>query len=142
MGGSVTAPHPATSANAPASGRTFTLSQTNGRGYLDKPTPGSLTDVVELLLDKGIVIDASVRVSALGLDLLSLDARIVVASADTYLRFAEAARRHDLSERGGADVTDLAEATAGPALERTARTVVKRKIDHVVDRVTDLLPGD
>jgi hypothetical protein len=51
---------------------------------------GSLAELVGVILDKGIVIDAWVRVSVLGLELLTIEARIVVASVDTYLRYAEA----------------------------------------------------
>jgi gas vesicle structural protein len=50
----------------------------------------SLIDVLDRVLDKGIVIDAYVRVSLVGIDLVSVEARIVVASVETYLRFAEA----------------------------------------------------
>jgi hypothetical protein len=56
----------------------------------------SLYDVLELILDKGLVIDAFVRVSLVGIELLTIDVRVVVASVDTYLRFAEAANRLDL----------------------------------------------
>ncbi len=61
------------------------------------PRPSSLADVLDLILDKGLVIDAYVRVSALGIEVLTIDARIVVASVDTYLRFAEAVNRLDLT---------------------------------------------
>ncbi|HLW44868.1 MAG TPA: gas vesicle protein GvpJ [Acidimicrobiales bacterium] len=61
------------------------------------PRPSSLADVLDLILDKGLVIDAYVRVSALGIEVLTIDARVVVASVDTYLRFAEAVGRLDLS---------------------------------------------
>ena len=64
------------------------------------PRPSSLADVLEVVLDKGIVIDASVRVAALGIELLTIDARIVIASVDTYLRFAEAVNRLDLQPAG------------------------------------------
>lgn len=61
-----------------------------------RPTSGSLYDVVDVILDKGLVIDAFVRVSLVGIELLTVDARIVVASVDTYLHFAEAVNRLDL----------------------------------------------
>jgi gas vesicle structural protein len=60
------------------------------------PRPSGLADVLDVVLDKGIVIDAYVRVSLVGIELLTIDARIVVASVDTYLRFAEAVNRLDL----------------------------------------------
>jgi hypothetical protein len=66
--------------------------------YLERPAPSSLADVIDTILDKGLVIDAYVRVSLVGIELLTIDARIVIASVDTYLRFAEAVHRLDLNE--------------------------------------------
>jgi hypothetical protein len=54
------------------------------------PGGTSLIDVLDRILDKGIVIDAWVRVSLVGIDLITVEARVVVASIDTYLRYAEA----------------------------------------------------
>jgi hypothetical protein len=54
------------------------------------PSGSSLIDVLDRVLDKGIVIDAWVRVSLVGIDLVTVEARIVVASIDTYLRYSEA----------------------------------------------------
>src|ERR687887_293573 len=63
------------------------------------PGPGNgLVDVLDVILDKGLVIDAFVRVSLVGIELLTIDARIVIASVDTYLRFAEAVNRLDLTQ--------------------------------------------
>src|SRR5690348_13438184 len=78
-----------------------------GGGYLDRPSPSSLADVVEMILDKGLVIDIYVRVSLVGIELITIDARIVIASVDTYLRFAEATNRLDLYEHGGKDLPEL-----------------------------------
>ena len=64
------------------------------------PSPSGLYDVLELILDKGLVIDAYVRVSLVGIELLTIDARIVIASVDTYLRFAEAVNRLDIAQSG------------------------------------------
>lgn len=69
----------------------------SGGGYLERPRPSGLADVVDVILDKGIVIDAYIRVSLIGIEILTIDARIVIASVDTYLRFAEAANRLDLT---------------------------------------------
>jgi len=67
-----------------------------------------LADVVDLILDKGLVIDAYVRVAVIGIELITIDARIVIASVDTYLRFAEAVNRLDLTEASrAANLTDL-----------------------------------
>ena len=64
----------------------------------DPAQASRLDEVIALILDKGLVIDADVRVSLVGIELLTLDARVVVASLDTYLRFAEAVNRLDLGE--------------------------------------------
>uniref|UniRef100_UPI00192E938C gas vesicle protein GvpJ n=1 Tax=Nesterenkonia haasae TaxID=2587813 RepID=UPI00192E938C len=75
--------------------------------YVDRPSSSSLADVVEIILDKGLVIDAYIRVSLVGIEVLTIDARIVIASVDTYLRFAEATNRLDLAAQGGRDLPDL-----------------------------------
>ena len=76
--------------------------------YLQRgPSPSGLADVLDVILDKGLVIDAYVRVSVIGIEILTIDARIVIASVDTYLRFAEAVNRLDLTETGGATLQDL-----------------------------------
>src|SRR5262245_8610736 len=78
-------------------------------GYLQRPAPSSLADVIDSILDKGLVIDAYVRVSLVGIELLTIDARIVIASVDTYLRFAEATNRLDLYSKGGEGLPDIIE---------------------------------
>ncbi|MFE7670982.1 gas vesicle protein GvpJ [Streptomyces albidoflavus] len=60
------------------------------------PRAGTLYDTLELILDRGMVIDVFIRVSLVGIEILKIDARICVASVDTYLRFAEACNRLDL----------------------------------------------
>jgi hypothetical protein len=59
---------------------------------IQRPSGGStsLADVLDIVLDKGIVIDAFVRVSVIGIELLTIEARIVIASVDTYIRYVEA----------------------------------------------------
>jgi hypothetical protein len=90
-------------------------------GHLDRPTPSGLADVIEVILDKGLVIDAYVRVSLVGIELLTIDARIVIASVDTYLRFAEATNRLDLHEKGGKDLPEMVEGmTEGGAKGKTS----------------------
>jgi gas vesicle structural protein len=78
-------------------------------GYIDRPRSSSLADVIDIILDKGLVIDAYVRVSLVGIEVLTIDARIVIASVDTYLRFAEAVNRLDLEAKGGKDLPEMME---------------------------------
>jgi hypothetical protein len=70
----------------------------SGGGVAARPQSSGLADVIDTILDKGLVIDAYVRVSLVGIELLTIDARVVIASVDTYLRFAEAVNRLDISQ--------------------------------------------
>ena len=73
--------------------KSMTVMTTGGGGS----AAGALYDVIELILDRGLVIDVFVRVSLVGIEVLTIDARVVVASIDTYLRFAEKCGRLDLT---------------------------------------------
>jgi hypothetical protein len=86
---------------------TTTVQPGAGGAALDRPAGSQLAEVVDTILDKGLVIDAFVRVSLVGIEVLTVDARIVVAGVDTYLRFAEAVGRLDLSSTGGKGLPDL-----------------------------------
>ncbi|MCX5008742.1 gas vesicle structural protein GvpA [Streptomyces sp. NBC_00638] len=95
------------------------------------PRAGTLYDVLELILDRGMVIDVFVRVSLVGIEILKIDARIVVASVDTYLRFAEACNRLDL-ERDSSSTT-IPELLSGSA----AKSIGKRKVRKAAETVGD-----
>jgi hypothetical protein len=78
--------------------------------YLQRaPSPSGLADVVDLILDKGLVLDAYVRIAVIGIELVTIDARIVIASVDTYLRFAEMVNRLDLTQTEAAGLKELRE---------------------------------
>jgi gas vesicle structural protein len=84
--------------------------QGTASNYLQRaPSPSGLADVVDLILDKGLVIDAYVRIAVIGIELITIDARIVIASVDTYLRFAEAVNRLDLTQTELAGLPELQE---------------------------------
>ena len=87
----------------------MTVASQPSNRYLDRPSPSSLADVIDTILDKGLVIDIYIRVSLVGIELLTIDARIVIASVDTYLRFAEAVNRLDLTEDGSKGLPELVE---------------------------------
>src|SRR5881398_1765824 len=87
---------------------TMATQPAGGGGALDRPSGSGLADVIDTILDKGLVIDAYVRVSLVGIELLTIDARIVIASVDTYLRFAEAVNRLDISQERRACRSSLA----------------------------------
>ncbi|MCE3553105.1 gas vesicle structural protein GvpA [Pseudonocardia sp. RS11V-5] len=117
--------------------------QTGGGGHVDRGGGGGssgLADVVELILDKGLVIDVFVRVSLVGIEILTIDARVVVASVDTFLRFAEATNRLDLygKGKGGKDLTELTQGM----MEGGAKGKTAGALDAAVDKVGELLGGN
>src|SRR5919197_3046475 len=100
-------------------------------GYLERPAPSSLADVIDSILDKGLVIDAYIRVSLVGIELLTIDARIVVASVDTYLRFAEAVNRLDIAQQDKkAGLPELAGDVGGGAIKGVAKSKTKNALQH------------
>jgi hypothetical protein len=78
-------------------------------GYVERSSSSGLAEVLDVLLDKGLVIDIFLRVSLVGIELLTVDARIVIASVDTYLRFAEAVNRLDMGDASGEGLPELME---------------------------------
>ncbi|MHA6618756.1 gas vesicle protein GvpJ [Pseudonocardia sp. DLS-67] len=120
-----------------------TQRQGGGGGYVDRGggNSGSLADVVELILDRGLVIDIFVRVSVVGIEILTIDARIVVASVDTYLRFAEATNRLDLysKEKRGKDLPELVQGVTEGATQGGAKGKTAGVLDAAADKVGDML---
>ena len=107
----------------------MTVTQSGGSGG---PSSSGLADVIETILDKGLVVDAYVRVSLVGIEVLTIDARVVVASVDTYLRFAEAVNRLDISqEKQGLP------GLFGDMQEGGARHKTKGMLDAAGDKLRD-----
>ena len=103
--------------------------QGTASNYLQRaPSPSGLADVVDLILDKGLVIDAYIRIAVIGIELITIDARIVIASVDTYLRFAEQVNRLDLTQTELAGLPELQ--------EKGAKMETEGAIEGVEDKVT------
>ncbi|MET9499862.1 gas vesicle structural protein GvpA [Streptomyces sp. NPDC006552] len=94
-----------------------------------------LYDVLELVLDRGLVIDAFVRVSLVGIEILKIDIRVVVASVDTYLRFAEACNRLDL-ETGSKKPSGLTD-IIGDTMESGSRGKTKGALSGAAETISD-----
>jgi len=105
--------------------------QRSGGGYLERPAPSGLADVIEIILDKGMVIDVYVRVSLIGIEVLTIDARIVIASVDTYLRFAEATNRLDLEQKAK-DLQDLVSGTMESGAEGKTKGALEGAKDAIL----------
>lgn len=114
----------------------MTITQQNR--YLDRPAPSSLADVIDTILDKGLVIDIYVRVSLVGIELLTIDARIVIASVDTYLRFAEAVNRLDLTDTQTHGIPELIEGVT----ESGAKGKTSGAIEGAKEKLGSILGSD
>jgi len=113
---------------------------TSQNRYAGGPSPSGLADVLDLILDKGLVIDLYLRVSLVGIELLTVDARIVVASVDTYLRFAEAVGRMNIDADGKEGLPELMEnMTSGASKSKTsgALDAAKEKIEGIFESDDD-----
>jgi hypothetical protein len=114
-----------------------------GSGYVARSSSSGLYDVLELILDKGLVIDVFVRVSLIGIEILTIDARIVIASVDTYLRFAEAVNRLDLMSTETQGLPELMEGiTEGGASSKTKGVLQGAKEALFGDEDEDESEGD
>jgi hypothetical protein len=115
--------------------------------YLQRaPSPSGLADVVDLILDKGLVIDAYVRIAVIGIELLTIDARIVIASVDTYLHFAEAVNRLDLTQTEVAGLKELrGDSDGGGEKAEKAKGMLegaKEKLSSGVERTKERVGRD
>jgi hypothetical protein len=101
---------------------------TSGGGVQRSPQ-GGLAEVLDLILDKGLVIDVFAKISLVGIEIITIDARVVVASVDTYLRFAEATNRLDLHEKGGVGLAELPGKMSEGVTKGAAKGITKGVLD-------------
>jgi len=113
------------------------MSRESSAGYITRaPRSSGLADVLEILLDRGLVIDAYVRVSLVGIELLTVDLRVVIASVDTYLRFAEAVNRLDLrAVDESKSVPDLFSQGVEGGAEHKAKGAVEGGMDAIKEKI-------
>ncbi|OBJ80344.1 gas vesicle protein GvpJ [Mycobacterium colombiense] len=104
-------------------------------GSASGPSSSGLADVIDTILDKGLVIDAYARLSLVGIEIVSIDARVVVASVDTYLRFAQAVNRLEISETEPKGLPDL----TGEAVKGVAKSKTQSALDAAGQKVSDFL---
>ncbi|WP_224391822.1 gas vesicle protein GvpJ [Pseudonocardia sp. ICBG1293] len=117
----------------------MTVSQRQGGGgRVDRAPQGDLAQVIDLILDKGLVIDIFVKVSLVGIELVTIDARIVVASVDTYLRFAEATNRLDLHQKGGKDLGQVVSGITEGGSKGVSKGATKGVIEAGKEKFDDL----
>ena len=114
----------------------MTTAMQPGGGNSARPSPSGLADVIDTILDKGLVIDAYVRLSLVGIELITVDARVVIASVDTYLRFAEAVNRLDISQE-----KEGLPGLIGSLEQNGARNKTKGMLDAAGDKLREFTDG-
>ncbi|MFJ2033360.1 gas vesicle protein GvpJ [Streptosporangium sp. NPDC087985] len=119
----------------------MTIVQPSGSGAGSRGSSSGLADVIDTILDKGIVIDAYIRVSLVGIEVLTIDARIVVASVDTYLRFAEAVNRLDLTQTGGKGLPEVMEGMTQSVSKSKTKGITQGAVEAAGEKLHELL-GD
>jgi hypothetical protein len=97
-----------------------------------------LADVIDTILDKGLVLDAYVRVSLVGIEVLTIDARVVIASVDTYLRFAEAVNRLDLTQTETSGVPGIMQDMREGGAKDKTKGVLEAAGDKMQDFIGDV----
>jgi len=118
---------------------TVDIEPTGGGGGVQRSQSGSsLADVVDTILDKGLVIDAYVSASLVGIELLTVNARIVVASVDTYLKFAEAANRLDLSSSEGQGLPEIVENVQEDGSQKKVKGATKGALEAAGEKLRGL----
>ncbi|GGL16256.1 putative gas vesicle structural protein 1 [Sphaerisporangium melleum] len=117
---------------------TIVQPSSGGPGGRPAPSGGGLADVIDTILDKGLVIDAYVSVALVGIELLTINARVVVASVDTYLRFAQAVNRLDLSEGQKGLPELMQDMTQGVAKSKT-KGIAQGALEAAGERLRDFI---
>jgi gas vesicle structural protein len=100
-------------------------------GAVERSEQSTLADVVNTILDKGVVVDIYARVSLVGIELLRADVRVVIASVDTYMRFAEAANRLDMGAEEPRDLPEVVEDVSEAGSKGKSRGAIEAGVDKL-----------
>jgi gas vesicle structural protein len=116
-----------------------------------QPSPGcaverqessQLADVVSTILDKGVVVDIFARVSLVGIELLRADVRVVIASVDTYLRFAEAVNRLDMGSEEPSDLKEVVGEVSEAGTKGVSKGKTKGALEAGAEKLEEFLKPD
>jgi hypothetical protein len=107
-------------------------------GTVERSQESGLADIVNTILDKGVVVDVFARVSLVGIEVLRVDARVVIASVDTYLRFAEAANRLELGAKEPMQLDDL----VGAPAKGISKGKTEGALEAGAEKLEEFLGGD
>ena len=115
------------------------IEPSRGGGTVERSQESGLADVVNTILDKGVVVDVFARVSLVGIELLRVDARIVIASVDTYLRFAEAANRLELGAEEPKQLDDMVGSVSEKGSEGASKGKSKGALEAGAEKLDEIL---
>jgi hypothetical protein len=108
-------------------------------GTVERSQESSLADVVNTILDKGVVVDIFARVSLVGIELLRVDARVVIASVDTYLRFAEAVNRLEMGAEEPSQLDDVVGEVSKAGSEGVAKGKTEGALEAGAEKLEEIL---
>src|ERR671935_1611103 len=108
-------------------------------GVVERSQESTLADVVTTILDKGVVIDVFARVSLVGIELLRADVRVVIASVDTYLRFAESVDRLGMGAEEPKDLPEVVESVTESGSKGISEGKAKGALDAGAEKLEEIL---
>ena len=111
-------------------------------GAVERSQESQLADVVSTILDKGVVVDIFARVSVVGIELLRADVRVVIASVDTYLRFAEEVNRLDMGAKEPSDLKGLVGDISEAGSKGVAKGKSKGALEAGAEKLQEFLQPD
>jgi hypothetical protein len=113
-----------------------------GGGTVERSQESGLADVVNTILDKGVVVDVFARVSLVGIEVLRVDARIVIASVDTYLRFAEAANRLEMGTKEPMQLDDVVGSVGEAGSKGVSKGKTQGALEAGAEKFEEMLQTD
>jgi hypothetical protein len=117
----------------------MSIEPSSGGGNLERSQDSGLADVVNTILDKGVVVDVFARVSLVGIEVLRVDARIVIASVDTYLKFAEAANRVEMGSKEPMQLDDVVGSVSEKGSEGVSKGKTKGALEAGAEKLEEFL---
>jgi gas vesicle structural protein len=118
------------------------IEPSSGGSAVERSQESTLADVVNTILDKGVVVDIFARVSLVGIELLRVDARIVIASVDTYLRFADAANRLAMGAEEPKQLDDMVGSVGEAGSKGVAKGKTQGALEAGAEKLGDILGSD
>jgi hypothetical protein len=115
------------------------IEPSSGGGVVERSQDSGLADVVNTILDKGVVVDIFARVSLVGIEVLRVDARVVIASVDTYMRFADAANRLEMGAKEPMQLDDVVGSVGEAGSKGVSKGKTKGALEAGAEKLSEFL---